>query len=58
MELKVWEISYTKEDVENWFGKPISEGEWNIIVDELYNNDALYDQTNQTVMGIVGNILE
>jgi hypothetical protein len=58
MEIKIWEISYSKEDIESWFGKAISEGEWNIIVDELYNNDALYEETNKHIMGIVGSILE
>ena len=58
MEIKVWEISYSKEDIENWFNKPISEGEWNIIVDELYNNDTLYEETNKLIIKIVENILE
>jgi hypothetical protein len=58
MEIKIWEISYSKEDIESWFGKAISEGEWNIIVDELYNNDELYEKTNKLIMGIVGSILE
>lgn len=58
MEIKIWEITYNKEDIENYFGKAISQGEWNIIVDELYNNDELYEETNKLVMGIVGNILE
>ena len=58
METKIWEITYSKEDIENYFGRPITDGEWNIIVDELYNNDALYEDTNSAVMGIVGNILK
>jgi len=53
MEIKVWEISYSKEDIENWFNKPISEGEWNIIVDELYNNDELYKNTTDFIIEIV-----
>lgn len=58
MEIKVWEISYSREDLESEFGKAISDGEWNIIVDELYNNDDLYQLVHKNVMGIVGNILE
>ena len=58
MEIKIWEISYSKEDIESWFGKAISEGEWNIIVDELYNNDELYEKTNKLIMGIVGKVLD
>jgi hypothetical protein len=57
METKIWEITYSKEDVENYFGKPITEGEWNIVVDELYNNDGLYEEVNKYVMEIVGNAL-
>ena len=58
MEIKIWEVSYSREDLESEVGKAISEGEWNIIVDELYNNDALYEETNKHIMGIVGSILE
>ena len=52
MEIKVWEISYSKEDIENWFNKPISEGEWNIIVDELYNSDNLYNKVQSEVLKV------
>ena len=58
METKIWEITYSKEDVENYLGKPISEGEWNIIVDELYNNDGLYTEVNEYVIQIVENALQ
>ena len=58
MEIKIWEISYSREDLESEFGKPISDGEWNIIVDELYNNDALYELIHKNVKKIVGSILE
>jgi hypothetical protein len=58
MEIKMWEISYGKEDIENYLGKAISEGEWNIIVDELYNNDGLYEEVNKYVMEIVSNSIE
>lgn len=53
MEVKVWENSYTKEDVETLLGKPLSEGEWNIIADELYNNDELYDIITEVVLKVV-----
>lgn len=43
METKVWDNSYTKEDVETLLSRPLTDGEWNIIADELYNNDELYD---------------
>ena len=43
METKVWDTSYTKEDVETLLSRPLTDGEWNIIADELYNNDELYD---------------
>ena len=58
METKIWEITYSKEDVENYLGKPISEGEWNIIVDELYNNDGLYNEVNEYIIQIVENALQ
>jgi hypothetical protein len=58
MEIKIWEVSYSRQDLESEFGKAISDGEWNIIVDELYNNDALYELVHKNVMGIVGGILE
>jgi hypothetical protein len=43
METKVWDMSLTKEDLEVLMGVALSDGEWNIIVDELYNNDKLYN---------------
>ena len=58
METKIWEYSFAKEDVETLLGKPITDGEWNIIVDELYNNDGLYDETTQYVIEIVKRVLE
>jgi hypothetical protein len=53
METKLWEFTFSKEDVETLFGKPISDGEWNIIVDELYNNDELYKNTTDFIIEIV-----
>ena len=58
MEIKIWEVSYSREDLESEFGKAISDGEWNIIVDELYNNDDLYELIHKNVKKIVGSILE
>jgi hypothetical protein len=53
MEIKVWDNTFTKEDVETLLGKPLSEGEWNIVVDELYNNDELYNSLQEMVITIV-----
>jgi hypothetical protein len=58
METKVWENSYTKEDIETLLGKPLSDGEWNIIADELYNNDKLYELITTEVMKIVYEAIE
>lgn len=58
MEIKVWENSYTKEDVETLLGKALSEGEWNIIADELYNNEELYDLITSKVYEIAKEAIE
>jgi hypothetical protein len=58
METKVWENSYTKEDIETLLGKPLTDGEWNIIADELYNNDKLYELITTEVMKIVYEAIE
>ena len=58
MELKVWENSYTKEDIETLLGKPLTDGEWNIIADELYNSDTLYELITTEVMKIVYEVIE
>jgi hypothetical protein len=58
MELKVWENSYTKEDIETLLGKPLTDGEWNIIADELYNSDTLYELITTEVMKIVYEAIE
>jgi len=58
METKVWDMSFAQEDVEVLLGRPLSEGEWNIIVDELYNNDDLYDVIKNKVMKVVVSVLE
>lgn len=58
MELKVWENSYTKEDIETLLGKSLTDGEWNMIADELYNSDTLYELITTEVMKIVYEALE
>ena len=58
MEIKIWEISYSREDLESELRKQISDGEWNILIDELYNNDALYELIHKNVMKIVNGIIE
>ena len=58
MEIKVWDNSYTKEDVETLLGKALSEGEWNIITDELYNNEELYDLITGKVYEIAKEAIE
>ncbi len=57
METKLWEYTFSKEDVETLLGKPLTDGEWNIIVDELYNNDGQYDETTKYVLQVVENVL-
>jgi hypothetical protein len=58
METKVWDNSYTKDDVEALLGRPLSEGEWNIIADELYNNEELYDLITGKVIEIAKAAIE
>ena len=58
MEIKVWENSYTKEDIEVLLGRALTDGEWEIIVDELYNSDKLYEFITTEVMNIVQDALE
>jgi hypothetical protein len=58
MEIKVWEISYSKEDIEAILGRAITAGEWNIVADELYNNDTLYENVNKQVLKIVRDAIE
>ena len=52
METKVWDNTFTKEDIEVLIGRGLTEGEWDIAVDELYNNDVLYDTINKMVYEI------
>ena len=58
METKVWDCSFTKEDIEVFRGEALSEGEWNIVVDELYNNDELYELISKAVARIAKEALE
>jgi hypothetical protein len=53
MEIKIWDNSFTREDIETLLGKPLTIGEWNIVVDELYNNDELYNTVQEAVITIV-----
>ena len=53
MEIKIWDCSFSKEDVEVSIGRALTEGEWNIVVDELYNNDELYNALQEIVITIV-----
>jgi hypothetical protein len=57
METKIWEYSFAKEDVETLLAKPISDGEWNIIVDELYNNDELYNALTTLALDVARDVL-
>jgi hypothetical protein len=53
MESKIWDCSFSQEDIEVIIGRAVTEGEWNIIVDELYNNDTLYNMVQAQVTKIV-----
>lgn len=52
METKVWENSFSKEDVEVLMGRALNEVEWESVVDALYNDDDLYNQTAAKVLEI------
>jgi len=52
MEIKIWDCSFSKEDVEVSIGRALTDGEWNIVVDELYNNDILYNTVQAQVTKI------
>jgi hypothetical protein len=53
METKIWDCSFSREDVEVLLGRALTDGEWNIVVDELYNNDELYNALQEIVITIV-----
>ena len=52
METKIWDNSFSREDVETLMGKAITDGEWEIVVDELYNNDDLYNPVAEQVVKV------
>lgn len=52
MEIKIWDCSFNREDVEVSIGRALTDGEWNIVVDELYNNDTLYNTVQSQVTKI------
>jgi hypothetical protein len=58
MEIKVWDSSFSKEDIEVILGVGLSEGEWEIVVDELYNNDELYATVQKAVAKVARAALE
>jgi len=58
METKIWDCSFSREDIEVLLGKPLTDGEWNIIVDELYNNDLLYEKIQIEVLKIATAAIE
>lgn len=58
METKIWEYSFAKEDIETLIGKAVSDGEWNLIVDELYNNDELYNALTTLAVDVARSVLE
>ncbi len=51
-EKKIWDCSFSQEDIEVFVGRAVTDGEWNIIVDELYNNDTLYNNMQEQVTKI------
>lgn len=52
METKIWDMSFSREDIEVLLGAAVSDGEWNIIVDELYNSDNLYNKIQTEVLKV------
>ena len=58
METKIWDCSFSREDIEVLLGAAVSDGEWNIIVDELYNNDNLYNKLQTEVLKVARAAIE
>ena len=58
METKIWDCSFSREDIEVLLGVAVSDGEWNIIVDELYNNDNLYNKVQSEVLKVARAAIE
>jgi hypothetical protein len=52
METKVWDNSFSKEDVEVLVGRALTEVEWDSVVDALYNDDDLYNEMSIKVADI------
>ena len=52
METKIWDMSFSREDIEVLLGAAVSDGEWNIIVDELYNSGNLYNKVQSEVLKV------
>lgn len=55
MEIKIWENSFTKEDVESLMGRALTDVEWEYVVDALYNNDNLYNEIATKILDIAIN---
>lgn len=58
METKIWDMSFSREDIEVLLGAAVSDGEWNIIVDELYNSDNLYNKIQTEVLKVARAAIE
>ena len=58
METKIWDMSFSREDIEVLLGAVVSDGEWNIIVDELYNSDNLYNKVQSEVLKVARAAIE
>jgi hypothetical protein len=58
VEVKIWDCSFSREDVEVILGQGLSDGEWEIVVDELYNNDELYSVIQGAVTKVAKQALE
>ncbi len=52
METKVWDNSFSKEDVEVLVGRALTAIEWDSVVDALYNDDDLYTEMSARVADI------
>jgi hypothetical protein len=52
METKVWDNSFSKEDVEVLVGRALTAVEWDSVVDALYNDDDLYTEMSARVADI------
>ena len=58
METKIWDMSFSREDLEVLLGQGLSDGEWDIVVDELYNNDNLYNKVQSEVLKVARAAIE